>query len=100
MWGWIGKIAGLSKKVTVWLPQLDDTDGPKCVASVDGIDNNRWEVKHPTLPKNTGLCSFKVNHADCNGKLPLQCTSQNALESMVHAPVGKTTKPCWKKAGF
>ena len=100
MWGWIGKIAGLSKKVTVWLPQLDDTDGPKCVASVDGIDNNRWEVKHPTLPKNTGLCSFKVNHAASKWQVALAVHQSKCIGIYGPCRGGKTTRPCWKKAGF
>jgi hypothetical protein len=62
VWVWIEKISGLSEKVIKWNRSLDDPTEPDLAISIDGTDNKRWELKHPTMPLNRKIYSKKFNH--------------------------------------
>ena len=62
-WKWVRRIASLSGIKIVWGAELDDPNGSSNAVWIDCADMPTWEVKHPTLPKDTGWCSHK--HARC-----------------------------------
>jgi hypothetical protein len=70
-WVWMTKIAGLSKKVIKWHRGLDDPKKSDLAVSIDGTDNKRWELKHPTMPINRKIFSKKFNHGAAKWQIVL-----------------------------
>ena len=73
LWVWIGRIAGLLKKVI----KFPRNPGPeKYYGSIDGVDLDANETKHHRFNVDPGYCSHKFNH----------CAVKYQIVLSVHSP--------------
>jgi hypothetical protein len=60
LWKWVKRIAALKPKKIVW---DENIEGKIFLITVDGTDFKVHETRHPTLPRDNGMCSHKMKHA-------------------------------------
>ena len=64
LWRWIKRFALLKKIKFIWPTNVyNDPSSQIIIISVDGIDFETWEYKHPTATKDTGRYSHKSHGA-------------------------------------
>lgn len=61
IWRWVAKIAALKSEKIFWHESMSDPHGPKFPLTVDGKDQQRWEVKHSKLNKDRRYYSHKFD---------------------------------------
>ena len=63
LWDWIARIVALKDKKIKWSGNLDAENTATFILSVDGVDFQVWEKKHPQVNKDPAQCSKKFNKA-------------------------------------
>ena len=101
LWVWVERIAALKEKVIVWPKKWVGNNNVEiyCI-SIDGMDYDAWEQKHPTLPINKGQCSKNINTAPSSIKLCSPSTSPSALPFFGPVEGVSMIRLCCKKVGF
>ena len=80
LWVWIKRIDMLSKKVIKWDPRLDARDASFFAISIDGVDKQTRERKHPTLPYDTKNMSHKHHHGGSKWQIVLSVHSAKCVD--------------------
>ena len=79
VWKWIQKIQGLKVKKIVWSEELDLPESAQFAVTVDGVDMQIWEVRHPTLPVDRKYYSNKFKHAALKYELAISVWDGNLV---------------------
>ena len=101
LWVWIKRIADLSSKVIYWPEELDCPSAQVFIASTDGVDFRTWEQKkHPTLPIDTELCSWKYKHAALKYQIAIAVHTPQCIHIFGPCRGGEDDKTMLKNSGL
>jgi hypothetical protein len=79
LWHWVYKIQALKHRKIHWDPTLGNADESAFVGSIDGVDCQIWEPKHPTMNMDKSYSSHKFKAAALKYEIILSITTSRIL---------------------
>ena len=97
LWYWPKKIAAMKKEKIVWRSPLNQDDTAQIPISVDGVNFAAWEVKHPTLNKDSS--HFDHKHNCCGFKYEIGLEIYSSQIAWINGPkkAGKNDKTIFQE---